>query len=87
MHKILAMENISSCKIDSMFVFVIVAVIIIVTGSILSTVPTATQETDAVTRQHTKKTVCIDGICTTNETVIGNCPPSQCRSENSVNIK
>jgi uncharacterized phosphosugar-binding protein len=78
------MKSSGSCKINSISVYVIVAVII-VTGSILSTVPT--QETDAVTRQHSKKTVCVDDVCMNNETVIGDCQLSQCKSENSVTIK
>lgn len=82
------MKGVRNCNIDSISVFgiVIVAVAIIIIGSILSTLP-ATQETDAVTKHKTKKTVCIDGVCTTNETVIGDCLPSQCRSENSITIK
>jgi hypothetical protein len=70
----------------SVFGIIIVAAFIIIIVSILSTLP-VTQETDAVTKQHTKKTVCIDGVCTTNETVIGDCPPLQCSSENSITIK
>lgn len=70
----------------SLFGIIIVAAVIIIIVSILSTLP-VTQETDAVTKQHTKKTVCIDDVCATNETVIGDCPPSQCRSENSITIK
>ncbi len=82
------MKGVRNCNIDSISVFgiVIVAVAIIIIGSILSTLP-ATQETDAVTKHQTKKTVCIDGVCTTNETVIGDFLPSQCRSENSITIK
>jgi hypothetical protein len=79
------MKSRSSCKIISISLFVIVVAVIVVTGSILSTVPT--QETDAVTRQHSKKTVCVDGVCVTNETVIGDCQLSQCKSENNVTIK
>lgn len=81
------MKGVRNCNIDSISVFgiVIVAVAIIIIGSILS-LP-AIQETDAVTKHQTKKTVCIDGVCTTNETVIGDCLPSQCRSENSITIK
>jgi len=82
------MKGIRNCEIDSMSLLsiAIVAVVIIIIGSILSTLP-ETQETDAFTKQHTKRTVCIDGVCMTNETVIGDCPPSQCRSENSITIK
>ena len=82
------MKGVRNCNIDSISVFgiVVVAVAIIIIGSILSTLP-ATQETDAVTKHQTKKTVCIDSVCTTNETVIGDCLPSQCRSENSITIK
>jgi uncharacterized protein YycO len=81
------MKSISSCKIDSMSVFgIVIVATIIITGSILTNVP-AIHETDAVTGQHSKKTVCIDGICTTNEIVFGDCLPSECRSENSIIIK
>lgn len=83
------MKGVRNCKIDSISIFgiVIVAVAIIIIGSILSTLPATQTETDAVTKHQTKKTVCIDGVCTTNETVIGDCLPSQCRSENSITIK
>lgn len=75
------MKGVRNCNIDSISVFgiVIVAVAIIIIGSILSTLP--------LTKHQTKKTVCIDGVCTTNETVIGDCLPSQCRSENSITKK
>jgi hypothetical protein len=72
------------CKTDPLLVFGIVAVII--RGSILSTV-SVFHEADAVIRKNTKKTVCVAGVCTTNETIVGDCPNSQCRSENSVTIK
>ena len=50
------MKGVRNCKIDSISIFgiVIVAVAIIIIGSILSTLP-ATQETDAVTKHQTKK--------------------------------
>jgi uncharacterized low-complexity protein len=72
-------------RINPIVVLAIV-VTVLISAAILITVAFS-QEADAVTRTHTKKTVCIEGVCTTNETAIGNCPPSQCRSENSVTIK
>lgn len=72
-------------RINSILVLAIV-VTVLISAAILITVAFS-QEADAVTRTHTKKTVCIDGVCTTTETDVGKCPPSQCKSENRVTIK
>jgi len=79
------MKTVSGKGINSIVVLAIVSVLI--SGPILIQVITINQEADAVTRKNIKKTVCIDGVCTTTETDVGDCPPSQCKSENSVTIK
>ena len=72
-----------SHTLDSIVVIVFAILSLLVIDHILNAVG---QEADAVTRKNTKKTICVDGVCTTNETDIGNCPPSLCKSDNRVTI-
>jgi hypothetical protein len=72
-----------SHTLDSIVVIVFAILSLLIIDHILNAV---SQEADAVTRKNTKKTICVDGVCTTNDTDIGNCPPALCKSENRVTI-
>lgn len=77
------MKTVMSHTLDSIVVILFATLSLLIIVHILSAV---SQGADAVTKKNTKKTICVDGVCTTNETDIGNCPPSLCKSENRVTI-
>jgi hypothetical protein len=62
----------------------VVSTPILITVLVLVLIAAFDQEAEAVIRQHSKQTVCIDGECkTTESTLINNCPETQCKSENA----
>ena len=66
---------------------IVLSMAIVLTCSPVLIIVISYQEADAVSWQHSEQTVCIDGECKTTEIIIGDCPQSQCKSDNTNTTK
>ena len=66
---------------------IVLSMAIVLTSSPVLIIVNSYQEADAVSWQHSEQTVCIDGECRTTEIIIGDCPQSQCKSDNTNTTK
>lgn len=66
---------------------IVLSMAIVLTISLVLMTVISYQGAYAVSWQHSEQTVCIDGECRTTEIIIGDCPQSQCKSDNTNTTK